>query len=795
MNTQHVFRPTRPGGSGALRRLPLLLILVVVAALLLPARLVQAEPTWHTAPSLPAGRFELAATTGTDGTLYAIGGDDGFPQSAVYSYKPGTDTSWQTAPSLPQPLHAPGATTGTDGTLYVIGGNHNGPQSTVYSFKPGTDTSWQAAPSLPVALYALAATTGADGTLYAIGGRAPGGYQSTVYSFKPGTDTQWQAAPSLPAALDYLAATTGADGTLYAIGGEDSNHTSYNTVYSYKPGTDTSWQTAPALPAALSYLAATTGADGTLYAIGGTPGFSSTVYSFNPGTDTSWQTAPSLPIGLFALAATTGADGTIYAIGGEVFGGYQSAVYSFTPSSDTTAPTTTIRLSPAQPSGQHGWYTGPVTVGVSATDPDDAASTLTIRCALDAKPNSFADLPGGPCPYAVSGGASMSADGVHTLDAASEDPFNQVETPVQHTSFRIDQTGPSITDQQDHCGQPGNNGWCRGTETATFAYSDALSGMASPCSAAPGASCIKGVSSTGDGAAVVLSSGSATDGAGNTTAGITSGPLQIDSTPPTVTCQSSAPSFVVGQSGAMVSATVSDATSGPAQTSVSAPAPTSSAGSFSVSLTGYDKAGNRTTQSCPYAVTKAAQTITFAALPDRVPGDAAITVSATGGGSGNPVTFTASPASVCTSGGTNGAAITLVGVGTCTVTASQQGNQNYQDAIPVGQSFQVASLQLALSVSPSVATTGQKVTVSFTLGNHTSTAKTVSGTVTFAYTGGSGTKSIAFPFRLTLAPGQTLSKSITYTIPSWWPRGTYTTTIKATDGDGTASSSASLTVT
>jgi hypothetical protein len=222
------------------------------------------------------------------------------------------------------------------------------------------------------------------------------------------------------------------------------------------------------------------------------------VYSFKPGTDASWQTASSLPAGVIDLAATTGADGTIYAIGGSG----SNTVYSLQP--DSTAPTTTISLNPAQPSGQNNWYSGPVTVSVRATDPDDAASTLTTRCVLDPAPPpaSFTDLPSGPCPYAASGGAAVSTDGTHTLYAASEDPYNQVEAPA-----------------------------------------------------------------------------------------ISSGPFPIDATPPTVSCQSPAPSFAVGQAGATVSATVSDATSGPAQTTITAPAPTTSAGSFSVSLTGYDTAG------------------------------------------------------------------------------------------------------------------------------------------------------------------------------------------------------------
>jgi hypothetical protein len=52
-----------------------------------------------------------------------------------------------------------------------------------------------------------------------------------------------------------------------------------------------------------------------------------------------------------------------------------------------------------------------------------------------------------------------------------------------------------------------------------------------------------------------------------------------------------------------VSATVSDATSGPAAPTVSAPADMTTAGQKSVTLTGYDNAGNSATITCPYQVT------------------------------------------------------------------------------------------------------------------------------------------------------------------------------------------------
>ena len=88
-------------------------------------------------------------------------------------------------------------------------------------------------------------------------------------------------------------------------------------------------------------------------------------------------------------------------------------------------------------------------------------------------------------------------------------------------------------------------------------------------------------------------------------------------------------------------------------------------------------------------VTKANQVITFGVLANKIYGDAPFTVSATGGGSSNPVTFTASPMTVCTSSGLNGSTITITGAGLCTVTADQTGDSNYNSAAPVPQSFTV----------------------------------------------------------------------------------------------------------
>ncbi|MBN8887420.1 MAG: Ig-like domain repeat protein, partial [Rudaea sp.] len=90
---------------------------------------------------------------------------------------------------------------------------------------------------------------------------------------------------------------------------------------------------------------------------------------------------------------------------------------------------------------------------------------------------------------------------------------------------------------------------------------------------------------------------------------------------------------------------------------------------------------------------QAAQTITGLSASPPTPMFSAggtFSVSATGGASGNPVTFTSLTTAVCTSGGANGATITMLGAGTCTIQANQAGNSQYSTASPVNLDVAIA---------------------------------------------------------------------------------------------------------
>jgi photosystem II stability/assembly factor-like uncharacterized protein len=109
------------------------------------------------------------------------------------------------------------------------------------------------------------------------------------------------------------------------------------------------------------------------------------------------------------------------------------------------------------------------------------------------------------------------------------------------------------------------------------------------------------------------------------------------------------------------------------------------------------------------------QTITFTstAPSNAIVEGPSYTVSATGGGSGNPVTFTIDPtaSSVCS---ISGSVVSFVGGGTCEVDANQAGNSTYAAAQQAQQSFHVAKareIPKITSFTPAKGVVGTKVTI------------------------------------------------------------------------------------
>ena len=120
------------------------------------------------------------------------------------------------------------------------------------------------------------------------------------------------------------------------------------------------------------------------------------------------------------------------------------------------------------------------------------------------------------------------------------------------------------------------------------------------------------------------------------------------------------------------------------------------AGAHSIlaSYSGDDTSLPSTSAALPFTVAKADQAIDFAALAGRTYGDAPFAVGASGGASGNAVTFTASGDCALTSG-----TLTITDAGSCSVTASQSGNDNYNAAADVTRSFDIGPASLSATAN------------------------------------------------------------------------------------------------
>lgn len=120
------------------------------------------------------------------------------------------------------------------------------------------------------------------------------------------------------------------------------------------------------------------------------------------------------------------------------------------------------------------------------------------------------------------------------------------------------------------------------------------------------------------------------------------------------------------------------------------------AGTYSVCIK-VEGVGSPFGDDCPSVTVRGAlipQAITFDPIADHTYGDAPFSVSATGGGSGNPVTFVATGS--CNLDESN--ALTITAAGTCTVVASQGGNDDYAPAPSVSRTFTINPAPLTVTL-------------------------------------------------------------------------------------------------
>jgi hypothetical protein len=135
-----------------------------------------------------------------------------------------------------------------------------------------------------------------------------------------------------------------------------------------------------------------------------------------------------------------------------------------TPPPVSSSPTTVA--TPSGSKGTAGWYTGPVSVTLAATDPNYPSSALTTTYSLDG---------GSTLNYTAGQPIAISGDGTHTLTYQSQDPAGAIET-TKTLTVPIDSTPPTTTATLS--GQTGSGGAYITQATVTLTTTDATSGVA-----------------------------------------------------------------------------------------------------------------------------------------------------------------------------------------------------------------------------------------------------------------------------------------------------------------------------
>jgi hypothetical protein len=162
---------------------------------------------------VPSHRYQAAAATGPNGLVYVVGGNDGTTgtaSGAIEAYDP-VMNKWTTGlRAMPTPRAMLAAATGPDGLIYAIGGT-----SDVEAYNPTTNT-WTAKSALPTDGLLISAATGPDGRIYALGGL--GGALGRVDAFTPAIN-RWASVAPISDSRAGIGVVVAPDGHIWAIGG------------------------------------------------------------------------------------------------------------------------------------------------------------------------------------------------------------------------------------------------------------------------------------------------------------------------------------------------------------------------------------------------------------------------------------------------------------------------------------------------------------------------------------------------------------------------------------------------
>ena len=218
---------------------------------------------WRRVASLRRPRRGCGAAVGSDGRIYAIGGfgsmeSDGLTNVEALDVEA---NRWQpAAPLVTRVYNEMAAVTGADGRIYAVGSGDRAAPNALETYDVELDRWTPLAP--PRAGYGLdlQAVAAPDGRIYLLGGI---GIAAEAYDSVRDT---WEVVQGERHLRSMIGAALGGDGRIYVMGGMIRGPV--DLVETYDPATD-KWADADPMPRPRSGMALATGPGGTILAIGG----------------------------------------------------------------------------------------------------------------------------------------------------------------------------------------------------------------------------------------------------------------------------------------------------------------------------------------------------------------------------------------------------------------------------------------------------------------------------------------------------------------------------------------------